>query len=205
LLREDSGIRLGKTLRIKGRIYDALPPKTRPTKHNSLGDHMKKGKVEALYAKLGPTIYARCRRILKDRAAAEDATQEIFLKILRSAAEVPSDEMLLPWVHRVTTNHCLNTLRDARRRAEPMPPEAMPEPRDDDFEDSVVSKDFADRLMERQPEELKAPVMLYHVKGMEQSRVAAWLGVSRRTVLYRLAEFAERAKAFEELADAGLA
>ncbi len=91
----------------------------------------------------------------------------------------------MPWVHRVTTNHCLNMLRDARRQAEPMPSEIMPEPRDDDFEDSVVSKDFADRLMERQPEELKAPVILYHMKGMEQSRVAAWLGVSRRTVLYR--------------------
>lgn len=166
---------------------------------------MAKGKVEALYAKLGPAIYARCRRMLKERAAAEDATQEIFLKILRSVDQVPSDDALMPWVHRVTTNYCLNALRDARRRAEPMPNEAMPEPRDDDFEDSVVTKDFADRLMERQPDELKAPVMLYHVKGMEQSRVASWLGVSRRTVLYRLAEFAQRAKEFEELADAGLA
>jgi hypothetical protein len=40
---------------------------------------------------------------------------------------------------------------------------------------------------------------------MEQSRVAGWLGISRRTVLYRLAEFAERAKRIEALADAGLA
>jgi RNA polymerase sigma-70 factor (ECF subfamily) len=166
---------------------------------------MKKGKIEALYAKLGPAIYARCRRILKERAAAEDATQEIFLKILRGADQVPNDEALMPWVHRVTTNHCLNTLRDARRRAEPMAAELMPEPRDDDFEDSVVTKDFADRLMERQPEELKAPVLLYHVKGMEQSKVASWLGVSRRTVLYRLAEFTKRARDFEDLADAGLA
>ena len=165
----------------------------------------KKGKIEELYAKLGPAIYARCRRILKDRAAAEDATQEIFIKILKSADSIPSDDAVMPWVHRVTTNHCLNMIRDARRRAEPMPAEAMPEPRDDDFEDSVVSKDFAEQLMARQPEELKAPVMLYHVKGMEQSKVASWLGISRRTVLYRLAEFAERARKFEELADAGLA
>jgi hypothetical protein len=40
---------------------------------------------------------------------------------------------------------------------------------------------------------------------MEQERVAGFLGVSRRTVLYRLAEFAERARRFEALADAGLA
>jgi RNA polymerase sigma-70 factor (ECF subfamily) len=166
---------------------------------------MKKGKLEELYAKLGPAIYARCRRILKDRTAAEDATQEIFIKILKSADSIPSDEAIMPWVHRVTTNYCLNFLRDQRRRAEPMPAESMPEPRDDDFEDSVVTKDFAEQLMAQQPEEIKAPVMLYHVKGMEQGRVASWLGVSRRTVLYRLAEFAERARKFEELAEAGLA
>ena len=164
-----------------------------------------KGKIEELYAKLGPVIYARCRRILKDRAAAEDATQEIFIKILKSVESIPSEDAMMPWIHRVTTNHCLNALRDARRRAEPMPSESMPEPRDDDFEDSVVTKDFAEQLMARQPEELKAPVMLYHVKGMEQSKVASWLGISRRTVLYRLAEFTERAKKFEALADAGLA
>jgi RNA polymerase sigma-70 factor, ECF subfamily len=166
---------------------------------------MKKGKVEALYAKLGPAIYARCRRILKDRAAAEDATQEIFIKILKSVDSIPSDDAVMPWVHRVTTNHCLNALRDTRRRAEPMPTEVMPEPRDDDFEDSVVSRDFARTLMDNQPDEIKAPVVLYHVKGMEQAKVAGWLGISRRTVLYRLAEFAERAKKFEALADAGLA
>src|SRR4051794_38034267 len=109
---------------------------------------MKTGKIEALYAKLGPAIYARCRRILKDRTEAEDATQEIFLKILRQAHQVPSDDALMPWVHRVTTNHSLSAIRDARRHKEPMASELMPEPRDDDFEDSVVTKDFADRLME---------------------------------------------------------
>lgn len=166
---------------------------------------MNKGKVEQMYAKLGPVIYARCRRILKDRAAAEDATQEIFIKILKSTDSIPGDEAIVPWIHRVTTNHCLNALRDTRRRAEPMPSEVMPEPRDDDFEDSVVSRNFAQALMDRQPEEIKAPVMLYHVKGMEQAKVAGWLGISRRTVLYRLAEFADRARKFEALADAGLA
>ena len=87
---------------------------------------MKKGKLEELYAKLGPAIYARCRRILKDRAAAEDATQEIFIKILKSSGSIPSDDAVMPWVHRVTTNYCLNYLRDARRHAEPMASEAMP-------------------------------------------------------------------------------
>ena len=161
------------------------------------------GKVEALYARLGPTIYARCRRLLKNTAAAEDACQEIFLKILRQVDSIPADEAVLPWIHRVTTNHCLNMLRDDRRHAEPV--EVVPEVRDDDFEDSLVSRNFAAKLLENSPESLKAPAVLYHLKGMEQSRVATWLGISRRTVLYRLAEFSARAQEFHELAEAGLA
>jgi len=36
-----------------------------------------------LYRELGPVVYRRCLRLLGDRAAAEDATQEVFVKLLR--------------------------------------------------------------------------------------------------------------------------
>ena len=39
-------------------------------------------KVEQLYRELGPVVYRRCLRILGDRSAAQDATQEVFIKLL---------------------------------------------------------------------------------------------------------------------------
>ena len=48
-------------------------------------------RVGVLYARFGPTIYARCRRMLKERAAAEDATQEVFLKVLRHIDAAPDE------------------------------------------------------------------------------------------------------------------
>lgn len=160
-------------------------------------------KVASLYARFGPTIYARCRRLLKNPATAEDATQEVFLKILKHIESAPHEEAVLPWIHRITTNHCLNMLRDGRRQAEPMA--VVPEQRDDDFEDSVVTKDFAARVLSETPEEERTPAVMYHLRGMEQAKVAAALGVSRRTVLYRLAAFASRARRLHALAEAGLA
>jgi len=160
-------------------------------------------KVATLYARFGPTIYARCRRLLKNPATAEDATQEVFLKVLKHIQSAPSEEAVLPWIHRITTNHCLNLLRDSRRQAEPVA--VVPEQRDDDFEDSVVSRDFADRVLAETPELEKTPAVMYHLRGMEQSKVAASLGVSRRTVLYRLSAFAERVRRLHEAAEAGLA
>lgn len=156
-------------------------------------------RVGSLYARFGPTIYARCRRLLRNPSLAEDATQEVFLKVLRHIESAPDEVAVLPWIHRITTNHCLNLLRDSRRQAEPMA--VVPEQRDDDFEDSVVSKDFADHVLAETPDEEKTPAVLYHLRGMEQSKVAATLGVSRRTVLYRLSAFTRRAQRLQELAE----
>jgi RNA polymerase sigma-70 factor (ECF subfamily) len=157
--------------------------------------------VDTLYAKYGPTIYARCKRLLKDAAAAEDATQEVFLKVLKHLDRAPDEQAALPWIHRITTNHCLNVIRDAKRHAEPV--EQLPEQVDDEFEDSVVTADFARRVLQSAPEELTAPAVMYHARGIEQSSVARALGVSRRTVLYRLAEFTRRAMHLHSLAEAG--
>lgn len=159
--------------------------------------------VETLYAKYGPTIYARCKRLLKDAAAAEDATQDVFIKVLKHLGSAPGEQAVLPWIHRITTNHCLNVLRDAKRHAEPM--EQLPEQVDDEFEDSVVTADFARRVLADAPEELTAPAVMYHARGIEQATVARALGVSRRTVLYRLAEFSRRAMQLHALAEAGRA
>jgi RNA polymerase sigma-70 factor (ECF subfamily) len=157
--------------------------------------------VEQMYAKFGPAIYARCKRLLKNDAAAEDATQDVFMKVLRHAESAPSAEAVMPWIHRITTNHCLNVLRDAKRHATPV--ETLPEQVDDEFEDSVVTRNFADHVLRSTPEHVRAPAMLYHGRGIEQSKVAEELGVSRRTVLYRLAEFTRRVMHLNELAEAG--
>ena len=158
-------------------------------------------KVEELYGRFGPAIYARCKRVLKDAAAAEDATQDVFMKVLRHFESAPSEEAVLPWIHRITTNHCLNLLRDSRRHAAPM--EEVPEQIDDEFEDGLMSRDFATRVLADAPEELRAPAVLYHGRGIEQAKVAQALGVSRRTVLYRLAEFTRRVVRFHTLVEAG--
>ena len=42
-----------------------------------------RSQVTRLYRELGPVVYPRCLRLLGDRAAAEDATQEVFVKLLR--------------------------------------------------------------------------------------------------------------------------
>src|SRR5262245_14867610 len=151
---------------------------------------MSDGDLASLYRSYGPIIYSRCRRLLDDDAAAEDATQETFIRVSRHLGKAPNSREALEWIYRIGTNYCLNEIRN--RRLRPIPVDALPE-HGEDITDLLASRDLAARLIDRAPEKLRAPAYLHYVDGLDQSEVARVLGVSRRTVVYRLAEFAKNA------------
>jgi len=152
------------------------------------------GRVNRLYRKFGPAIYSRCRRLLKDDALAEDATQEVFVRVMRHIESAPDDASALAWIYRISTNYCLNLIRDRGRQAEPV--EDIPESPSDHPEPEMIDRELAMKLVERAPENLRAPAVLYYIDGLEQEQVAKTLGISRRTVINRLAEFTNRSRKF---------
>jgi predicted RNA polymerase sigma factor len=56
-------------------------------------------RLTTLYRQYGPFIYARCVRLLGDRAAAEDATQETFMRVQRHLHKAPDPKDALGWVY----------------------------------------------------------------------------------------------------------
>ena len=153
-------------------------------------------KLTALYRTYGPIIYARCLRLLADRGAAEDATQETFVRVHRHIDRAPDFQSALGWIYRIATNYCLNELRNRRLRAEPR--DTLPEPAGGSAEDLLADRDFVSRLIDAAPEELRVPAWLHHIDGIDQGEVARMLGVSRRTVVNRLAAFAKNAHALAQ-------
>ena len=145
-----------------------------------------------LYATYGPAVYRRCLRLLQDREAARDATQEVFVKLLRNARRLEEPEAALPWIYRVATNHCLNLRRDAGRRGE--------QPLDGALElASHASADLPGRhlarsVLSRFDAQTQAVAVGVFVDGMEREEVARALGISRRTVTRKLDRFLERAR-----------
>lgn len=69
-------------------------------------------------------VYRVCWRLLGDRAAAEDAAQETFIRAFDRLDTFDLERPFGPWVRKVATNWCLNRLAAAR------PTEALPD--DDD-------------------------------------------------------------------------
>ena len=146
-------------------------------------------RVGALYRGYGAAVHARCRKLLGDGAAAEDATHDVFCRLHRHLARVPDGPDALRWLVRVATNLCLNIIRDSRRRRLLLP--LATEPVSDLYPtaNDVTNRVHMRWVMGRLPEKLRAPAWLQHVEGMEQQEIADFLGVSRRTVVYRLASF----------------
>lgn len=63
-----------------------------------------------------PVLFSLALRMLGDREAAEEATQDIFLKMYRSLGSFKLGKRFYPWMYTVALNH-LRNMRQARHRS----------------------------------------------------------------------------------------
>jgi RNA polymerase sigma-70 factor (ECF subfamily) len=152
-----------------------------------------RSKVAELYRRYGPVVYRRCLKLLRDPEAAKDATQEVFVKLVRDMARLEERETVLPWLYRVATNHCLNLRRGARRhgaeeQVDDLPLAAPPGP-------DYPARALARQVLSGFDDGTQAVAIGVLVDGMEHEELAQTLGISRKTVERRLARFLAGARA----------
>lgn len=152
--------------------------------------------LEDLCRRLGPPLYRRCLGILRRASEAEDAVQEVFVRLLIHADRIPPPEEQLRWCYAIATRFCLNRLRDrAARREEPeeaasagpaAPPTGM---------ERALDRRACARVLAQVNEDDGTVAWLVLVDGHTQEEVGELLGVSRKTVGKRLARFLAAARA----------
>jgi len=74
-------------------------------------------------------VFAVCFRVLNDRADAEDAAQETFVKLARGADAFRGDAKLSTWLYRVARNVCTDRIRYEARRPSTRKASFTPPPR----------------------------------------------------------------------------
>lgn len=77
------------------------------------GDQEAFAQLQARYA---PRVFGYFCRQLRDRAEAEDLTQEVFLRLYRSRARYEPRARFATWIFHITQNVARNALRSRRRR-----------------------------------------------------------------------------------------
>jgi RNA polymerase sigma-70 factor, ECF subfamily len=134
-------------------------------------------RLTRLYNRYGGLVYRRAMKLLREDARARDACHDVFMSLLKER-EV-DESAIVGWFYRVTTNHCLNLLRDERRHRRLLT--ALPV-------GTTVNALPLPVLLHGIPADLQVLAVLYHIDEMTQAEVADVLGVSQRTVSSRLAE-----------------
>jgi RNA polymerase sigma factor (sigma-70 family) len=142
-----------------------------------------------LYDRYGRVAYALAFRILRDPALAEDAVQEAFLAVWRSA-DAYKRERAKPstWILTVVHRRAVDLVRrEQRRRGEPL--EAAPEPVSAPVDEDVALRDrraAVQAALHRLPGEQRQALELAYYAGLTQSELAARLGVPIGTVKSRM-------------------
>lgn len=157
------------------------------------------GALDALIRATYADVYALCRRMLADPDEAADATQEVFVRVMRSVFGFRGESAFGTWLHRVTVNVCLTALRKrSRARASGMvaggTPFALPGDEielttSDAPDDLAVTADLAARseqALAALPEDARAVVVLRDIEGLSTKEVADLLGVTENVVKVRL-------------------
>lgn len=158
--------------------------------------------LRAMVERFQGEVFGLCVRMLTDRHDAEDATQEIFLRIFRSLRKWDRTRPLKPWVTTIAVNRCRTWI--ARRGAKPRPaalPDEVSErrpPADDGRELAEAVRVAVDSMRD----DHKAVFVLFHERGQNYEEIAEAVGRPVGTIktwLHRA-----RAAVLEHLKQVGL-
>ena len=149
--------------------------------------------IELLYRRYGAVVYRRARTLLGDEDLAWDVVQEIFMQMLRGEAVFRHESAPTTWLYRVTTNRCLNMLRDSGRHARRLEIVVPGAAGADDGAPPVEARIAVQQLARHLDAELCELAVYAFVDHLSQDEIGQVAGLSRKTVGRRLQQFCEQA------------
>ena len=158
-----------------------------------------------IYDRYSSRIYNFAYRFLRNSEAAEDATQEVFVKMLKHANQFHGDAKLSTWLFSITANWCRDYLRKSDNKAKeaedvlitlPAPAELAP---DRNLERRENEQMIQKALTALTPEQREA-ILLSRYQGLSYAEIAQISGCSEgavKTRVFRAMETLKKALAGE--------
>lgn len=137
---------------------------------------------EQLYREHVDRVYALCLRMAANTDAAEELTQDVFVRLWNVLGSFRGESAFSTWLHRLTVNVALLSLRSQRRRAarifgvHDLAPfdrvEDTPKPGERiDLEHAIASL----------PEKARLILVLHDIEGYRHEEIAEMMGLSAGT------------------------
>jgi RNA polymerase sigma factor (sigma-70 family) len=147
------------------------------------------GALAELYERYGRTAYSLALRMLRDPSLAEDAVQEAFLSVWRTAARfVPERSKASTWILTLVHHRAVDLVRrEERRRAESL--EVAPEEVDTAAEEAVwrrLERERVQAALRTLPDQQREALELAYYGGFTQAELADRLGEPLGTIKSRM-------------------
>src|SRR5262245_11874182 len=141
---------------------------------------------QRLYRRYVRSVFGVALRRLRDRQRAEDAVQETFAAIWRSAHSYrPERGAAAPWLYAVARNAIVDRLRARNEPPSEVPDTPSGEPGPSDRAETSYVAWRVHRALEELPEKEREVVELAYWSDMSQSEVAEYLHIPLGTVKTR--------------------
>jgi RNA polymerase sigma-70 factor, ECF subfamily len=126
-------------------------------------------------------VFSIAWHFLRDRAAAEELAQDVFLELYRHWNEMKSAEHIVFWLRKVASNRCIDAVRRGKlhrmtsleQSAEPTALERVQDP---------LLSAYLERMVASLPEKQRILVVLRYQEGMQPEEIATVLEMNVSTV-----------------------
>lgn len=151
---------------------------------------------QTLFNRHKDRIFTSINLMVKDKYAAEDIFQDVFIKVIDtiSAGKYTEEGKFLPWVLRIAHNACIDHFRKAKR----MPSVSISD-NESMFEELIHTNKSADKdivqsqtttavrkLIDSLPEDLRDVLILRHYAELSFKEIAEIMNCSINTALGRM-------------------
>ncbi len=157
---------------------------------------------EVLLRRHRKSIYNFCLRMLGHPTAAEDAMQEVFLKVVRSAGGWEKKAKVSTWIFAIARNHCIDAQRKAHYRKTASLDQSLKGERDegstlgdrvsdegpgpDRAAESLRLREVLAEAIQRLAPEQREVFVMREYAGMPFKEIAEVVGVPENTVKSRM-------------------
>jgi len=160
-----------------------------------------------LYDRFGRPAYGLALRILRDESLAEDAVQDAFLAVWRTAPRfVPERGKASTWILTLVHRRAVDLVRrEERRRTDALDPESEPGDRSPPVDEEAwlrLQRERVQSALRQLPDQQREAIELAYYGGFTQSELADRLGQPLGTIKSRM--FLGLGRLRELLGDPGL-
>lgn len=144
--------------------------------------------IERIIKEYGDSLLRMCMIYLKDRALAEDAVQDTFIKVYQKYHTFNKDSEEKTWIMRIAINTCKNYMRTSwfKRVKTGLDLETISE---DEVDVSLLEQEMQKQILQEVAElnyKYKEVIVLYYYQELSTKEIAKILGIKEGTVRVRL-------------------